>query len=334
MNMNNRKIKWGILGAGNIANKFACGLQHVSNGELYAISSRSSIKADSFAEKFNISKKYNDYLEMLSDDEIDIVYIATSHSLHYKHVLMCLDNNKSVLCEKPFALNSKESLEMIKLAKKKNLFLMEAMWSWFFPAFIELKKLVNSGTIGDIKLIKADMGYIADKATDSFVLNKELGGGALLDIGVYTISFCQMFMEKPIQIESIATLGEAGVDIQSSYLMKYNNGVIASLFTSLVSNTNHSAVIYGSKGRIEIDNFFWKTNEFKLILNNSTDNQIFSYNENVNRYNYEAEHVGCCLLEGKTQSPIYPFEKTMEVMEIMDNIRASWGLIYPAEMMQ
>ena len=216
-------IKWGILGPGRIANSFAKGLKSLPDASIVAVGSRSKERADTFAREYGIAKSYGSYQELANYPEVDIIYIATPHPNHKESALLCLKAGKAVICEKPFTVNAAESEELIKFAREQKLFLTEAMWTRYLPASIKVRELLSAGIIGDIKIVKADSGFICGWDTKSRLLNPELGGGALLDIGVYPISYASMIFNaaEPIKIVSIANIGVTGVDEDFSTIIGY-----------------------------------------------------------------------------------------------------------------
>lgn len=325
-----KKVKWGILGAGNIARKFAQGLKGVENAVLYCVSSRNLEKADRFAKEFNIPKAFGSYEEMLDDEGLDVVYIATPHTFHMEHSIMSMDKGKSVLCEKPFAINQREVRQMIDGALKNDVFLMEAMWTRFLPVIKKVKEWVDQNLIGDIRIITADFGFRSSISEEGRLFNRQLGGGSLMDVGIYPISFASMFFgTQPEEITCAAHMGETGVDEQIGIVLKYGKGQIALLHSAIRTNTAHIARITGTEGEIVIPDF-WKASEAVLKTSTGRREEI-SIPFKENGYCYEAEEVTRCILEGKKYSELMSPEESFEIVGILDEIRRKAGLVYPAD---
>jgi dihydrodiol dehydrogenase / D-xylose 1-dehydrogenase (NADP) len=322
-------IKWGILATGNIANSFAEDFQYVSGGILRAVASRNIEKAQAFAEKHNIGKAYGSYEELAADQETDAVYISTPHSEHHKNTLLLLNSGKHVLCEKAFAVNAKEAAEMIALAKSKNLFLMEAMWMVFQPGFLQAKQWIEEGRIGELTMIRAEFGFKAERNLSHRLFNPELAGGTLLDIGVYPIAISHyLFNKKPVEISSLASVGETGVDEQLSFAIKYSKNQIAHLSASFLTKLENAAFIYGTDGHIQIPDF-WHSK--KAVLVSASEEIVFEKNTSVSGYASEVNHMNRMISSGSRESDVVTFRMTQEIMEIMDTVRKQIGVTYPAD---
>lgn len=325
------KIKWGIIGTGAIATKFAEGLKSLEDAELVAVSSRTIGSADRFANEFDIHKRHVGVESFAADKNIDAVYIATPHPSHCKDTLACLDAGKAVLCEKPFAMNSKEVKQMVDKAREKNVFLMEAMWTYFFPAMAKVRKLISSGAIGEVRLLQSNFCFRAGFNPESRLFNPELGGGALLDVGVYNIALAYMvFNKEPVEISSQAQIGETGVDEQSSVILKYEDGAMATSTCAVRTSTDHNAVIYGTEGYIKIPPFFWQPKQVIFKTADADETEIM-FNHKGNGYNYEAAEVAKCLKNGEKESWLMPLDRSVSIMKTLDQIRAQWNLKYPME---
>jgi predicted dehydrogenase len=327
----NKKIKWGILGPGTIAHQFAKGLMDIDDAELYAIVSRSQEKADEFGDAYGVEKRYSDYQAFLTDEAIDVVYVATPHPIHKKYAMMCMEAGKAVLCEKPVAMNQKELSEMIDCAKQNNVFFMEAMWTRFLPAIVKVRELLQSNAIGEIKRVTAEFaGNVVNKTGRLYEL--ALGGGSLLDIGVYTISFASMILgSKPQKIESLAYIGETGVDERASIILGYEHGVVANLFCGLtLVNNNNDAIIYGEKGYIQVVDF-WHSQEVIVKMFDQAHEEVMALPYDGSGYNCEAIEVMNCLKNDQKESGVMPLNESLDIMKIMDQLRQQWGLKYPME---
>ena len=328
--MTTEKIRWGILGTGNIAHQFARGLTVVDDAELIAVGSRSKESADRFGDEFRVPHRHSSYEALANDPEVDAIYVSTPHPFHKANTILCLEGGKAVLCEKPFALNAAEAEEMIALARRKGLFLMEAMWTRFTPVMVKIRELLAEGAIGEVRMITADFGFRANFDPESRAFKLALGGGALLDVGVYPISLASMILGEPSKIASTAHLGETGADEQNAVLFTYPEGQIAILASATRTRTPWEAVIMGTDGMIHIPADWWKPQRFTLKVNGKAD-EAFDLPFTGNGYNYEAMEVGRCLRAGNTESPIMTLDESRSIMQVMDRIRAQWGLVYPTE---
>ena len=323
----NKTINWGILGLGRIAEKFANDLQFVPNARLYAVGSREKEKANNFGKKYGAVKFYGSYEEMLADKELDVVYIATPHVLHCENTLQCLRAGKAVLCEKPFAMDETQVKLMIAEAKKQNLFLMEALWTTFLPTILKVEELIAAGTLGDIIHIKSDFGYKALYDVNWRLFNKKLGGGSLLDIGIYPIFIALHILGIPDKIISDAFVGETDVDESMVMAFKYNSGATASLSSSLVTNTPVETDICGTKARIKIHRM-WHIPTYLTLTSNEGQEQEFHFDTKGFGYEYEAMEVTNCLLEGKKESAKMTHDFSLKLIKTLDKIRLQNGLVY------
>ena len=324
------RIRWGILGPGAIAHSFAEGLLYVKNAELTAVGSRDINRAKAFAQKYKVPHAFGSYEALAQCDEIDVIYIATPHSRHYRDMLLCLENDKNILCEKAFTINAKQAKHVLEIANKKKLFVMEAMWTLFQPVILKLKKLIKSETIGRLTIVNADLGFHFPFNPEHRVFNPHLGGGALLDIGVYPLSLCYHLLGRPEEIAAQAVLGTTNVDELDGILFKYHSGTLANLYASLRSRTPAEALFIGTKGTIRLHTPIHRSPGITIKTTNGEE-LFITAEQTGNGYNYEAEEVQRCLSEGKLESDIVSHRHTLEVMELMDTIRAQWGLHYPKE---
>jgi predicted dehydrogenase len=325
------KIRWGILGTGFIAGKFAEALAFLPDAELAAVGSRTADSARRFAETFGIGRFHDSYKLLAQDPDIDVIYIATPHNLHMENTILCLNAGKAVLCEKPFAVNARQSAAMIDLARTKKLFLMEAMWTRFLPIIVKVRQWLSQGLIGEVRYMQADFGFSGDWQPQHRLLNPNLAGGALLDVGVYTVSLASMvFGQPPSKVTGLAHIGQTGVDEQSAMLLEFKDGQLAVLSCAVRTETPQQAIICGDKGRITIHPRFWKATKATISVYGQEDRTVempFA----GNGYNYQAQEVMRCLRAGKLQSNIMPLDETLEIMKIMDELRSQWGLKYPIE---
>ncbi len=323
-------FRWGIVGLGNIAHKFAEGLKSVPNVELAAVGSRSQEKADKFGDLFGATRRYGSYEELAADPNVDAVYVASPHSKHKEDALLCLNGGKAVLCEKPFTINAAEAEKVIQVARDKKIFLMEAMWTRFIPIMGKVRELVKDGAIGDVRMVMADFGFQAGFDPKSRLFDPALGGSALLDVGVYPISFASMLLGTPEHVTGTAHLAPTNVDDNAGMLLRYPKGEIAVLATTVNVNTPQRATILGTGGRIEIHPPFWIPKALILSRNGQAD-ELIELPYEGNGYNYEAQEVERCMAQGLTESPIMPLDETLAIMKTMDDLRAQWGVKYPME---
>ena len=318
----------GILGAGKIARTMARTVSGLEEIKLTAIGSRSIENAEKFAEEFSVPKAYGSYEELARDESLDLIYIATPHSRHYEDCMLCLENGRNVLCEKPFTANARQAAEVFAFAEKRGLFAGEAMWTRFLPMRFKLDELTESGIIGEISALTANLGYsIAHKER---LKKPELAGGALLDLGVYTINFALMNFGGDIAaIKSSCTKNEYGVDLHNSIILSFSDGKTAVLHSNMNSNTDQRGIIFGDKGRIEFENINNCTG-IKVYLNDGTV-QSFDVPPQITGYEYEVLAAAKAIENGQTECAEMPHSETLHVMKIMDMLRKEWGVEFPFE---
>jgi predicted dehydrogenase len=326
-----KKIRWGILGTGGIAKKFAEGLQILPEADLVAVGSRAADTAERFARAFAIPHQHSSYDELANDPDVDVVYIATPHPFHMENTILCLKAGKAVLCEKPFAINADQAQQMVNVAGTEKLFLMEAMWTRFLPIIVKVRQWLANELIGRVRMVTADFGFRADWNPKHRLFNPELGGGALLDIGVYCVSMSSMvFGQPPAKITGMAHMGQTGVDEQSAMVLGYGDGQLASLSCAVRTQTPQQALIVGTKGMIRIHSPFWRATTATISIEGK-ENETIKMPFESNGFEYEAGEVMKCLRTGKLESDIMPLNETLAIMKTMDEIRAQWGLKYPME---
>jgi predicted dehydrogenase len=323
-------VRWGILGTGVIAVKFAEGLKSLPGARLTAVGSRSKATADAFARDNGVPRAHASYSELVHDPEVDAVYIATPHTSHKDDAILCLAANKPVLCEKPFCLNATQAEAVINIARAKHLLVMEAMWTRFFPLMAELRKLIANGAIGNVRMLTADFGFHTDVGPTHRLLNPKLGGGALLDIGVYPISLGSMLFGPATRVSGLANFGETGVDEQCSMVLGYEGGKVGSLSATFRGNSFNEATLVGDRGRIRINRFWWKPESLSLIRDTHKDD-FLEFPISGNGYQYQVVEFMHCMHNGKTESPVMPLDETLSIMRTLDQLRAEWGLRYPGE---
>jgi len=322
------KIKWGILSTGHISDKFTTALKMLPEAEISAVASRNEGTAKNFADKHGIRKAYGSYSALANDDEIDVVYIGTPHTFHLENSVMCMRAGKSVLCEKALTINARETEEMISVAKEENVFLMEAMTTRHIPLVKKIQNWIKSGKIGEVRMVNASRCLRREFKPSARQLNPKLGGGSLLDLGVYVISFASMIFEKPPEsVFGYGHIGEFGSDEQGAAILKYDKGEIANLSFALRTDAGNEAYVYGTKGYIKIDEIFAVPTKATLFIDKK-EYKVIEEPIIKGGLIYEAQEVMRCMKEGLKESPYMPLEESLQIMRIMDKIRAPWELTY------
>jgi len=322
-------IRWGILGTGSIARKFAQGLRALPDARLVAVGSRRQETADAFGREYDAPNRHASYEALAHDPDVDAIYVATPHSLHRDNTILCLEAGKPVLCEKPFAINDAEAREMVACARERQVFLMEAMWSRFLPAIVELRRLLAEGVLGELQMLTADFGFRAGSANPrSRLFNPELGGGALLDVGVYPVSLASMIFGTPRRATSLACIGETAVDEHAGIVLSYDAPRMAVLYTSIRTTTPQEAYVLGANGSIRVDKPWWVPKSLTVSVG---EPEQIPCTYVGNGYNYEAAEVMSCLREGRLESEIMPLDETVSIIQTLTELRRDWGLRYPGE---
>lgn len=321
-----KTIRWGIIGLGKIANKFAKDLQTIDHCELYGVASRHQEKANSFAKQYNATKAYDSYEALAADPHIDAIYIATPHSYHKEHAIMCMNYKKAVLCEKPLALNLKDVEAMIASAKKNNVLFMEALWTYFLPHYQYVLNELKSNKYGAIQKLEADFGFQPTIDMESRVFKKSLGGGSLLDIGIYPIFAALSTLGQPVDIEAKATFFDNGADATCDVIFNYNNGVKAFLKSTLLEETPTEALFHCEHGSIKINTRFHQPSTVTTTHKGITKTHDFGYK--TIGYNYETEHFNALLRNNALESPIMTHHFSRILMFILDDVRHLINLKY------
>jgi predicted dehydrogenase len=325
-----KNIRWGIIGTGWIAEKMAEALAVVKDAELVAVGSRTQTSAGEFARRHRIGTAYGSYEDLAAAPGIDVAFIGTPHPLHAANTLMCLAHGKAVLCEKPFAMNESEVLRMISTAKEKDLFLMEAFWTRFLPSTGRVLEIVQSGKIGEVRHIKSDFGVFREFDPNHRAFNKKLGGGSLLDIGIYPVFLTLLLWGEPDGITCVPHIGPTGVDESLALTFQYSDGRIATLFSSFTVNSTVETNICGTKGRIKM-NRMWHCPVPIELTTGEERHELIDFDYVGNGYNYEAEEVVRCLQSGKKESDILPLGFSVRLIRLLDRIRKEMGLVYDAD---
>ncbi len=323
-------IQWGIIGPGHIAEKFASDLQHVDGSELYAVASRDHGRAKDFAERYHAKMAYGSYSEIVKDKNVDIVYIATPHPAHCENTMLCLNHGKAVLCEKPFAMNLQEANKMVEASRRNRVFLMEAMWSRFNPVLSKVGEIVRSGELGKVLQLRADFGFHAPHNPESRVFNPALGGGSLLDVGIYPIFLSHFLLGTPVQIQAEAVLNEQGTDNSCGMVMRYDHGALSLLSSSVVVTTEQTAFISCENGSIEIPEHWHRAGKAIIRVSGQPDRIINTGFEGWG-YQFEAMEAARCLRAGVSESEFLSLDFSLDMMKTLDTVRKICGLSYPAD---
>jgi predicted dehydrogenase len=314
-------IRWGIIGTGGIARTFANDLQFTTDGVVAAVGSRSKASADTFADRFDVARRYDSYEGLVGDEGIDAVYVATPHPMHYANATLALDAGKPVLVEKAFTMTGQEARDLVASAREKKLFMMEAMWTRFLPHVVALRGLIASGRLGDLVSFEADHGkwFAPDPGFRLFA--PELGGSALLDLGVYPVSFASMLLGTPERITAMIEPAFTGVDGQVSMIFGYAGGAQSTLTCTSLARTATRACVSGTAARVEIEGDFYAPTAFTLISKDG-DREAFSFETEGRGLHYQAQEVAHCLRAGLLESEVLPLDETVSIMETMDRVLA------------
>ena len=323
-----KKYKWGILAPGKMSAKFTKGLKLLKNAELYAAGSRDLERAILFAKDYGFQKYYGSYEELASDPALEIIYVASPHSFHHDHTMLCLQNGKHVICEKAFALNAGEVKEMITEAKKRNVFLMEALCPPFQPFYKKANEIIMSGILGRIMHLDAYFSFIPPYDPDDRKFNLALGGGSLLDIGIYPVIDALTFLGVPSEVKATAIFGDTGSEESLSVILSYRDGRMASLYSSFRTAVGIGCEIYCEKGNLTVTRGRDMNQEVILELHGK-EKQEFIFTPPAMGYHWEAEEVMRCLDKGLTESPIVPLEFSLNLMKTLDKIRKAAGIVFP-----
>jgi len=324
----NKIYNWAILGCGKIARKFAGDLQLLPNARLYAAASRSIENAESFAAEFGFEKAYGSYDEMVNDPKVDVVYIASPHSHHCEHAILCLNHKKAVLCEKAFAINSKEVKLMIQAASDNNTFLMEAFWTQFQPSFLKTMEIIRSGELGALKMVRSDFAFNAEYNPEKRLYNTDLGGGSLLDIGIYPIFMSLKALGKPSEIKTMASFCPTGAEETIMMSFNYPGGEMASLVSSFASYSSIQTEFWFENGFLRLNRRFFTPTTLTYWKNQEEEKLITFEKGDGFGYELEAAHVMECLDTGKIESELMPLSFSADLMEIMDRVREDAGIVF------
>ncbi|MFH2051425.1 MAG: Gfo/Idh/MocA family oxidoreductase [bacterium] len=325
-----KPIRWGILGPGKIAGKFAAGLAAAEGAELVAVASRSPERGAAFAAEWGAPVVHSRYEDLAADRRLDAVYVATPHAFHEEHATLCLRGGKHVLCEKSFALSAAQARRMAAAARENRVLLMEGMWTRFLPAIVRVHEVIAAGTIGDPRLLLTDFGFRATYDPRSRLFDPALGGGTLLDLGVYPVAMAFSLFGPPLTFETTATLAPTGVDEEAAVIMHHAAGRSAVFATSFTVDTPKDARILGAEGWIRIHAPWWAATTITVGKGNE-DGKTTTYPHRGQGFAHVAEHFMDLIRSGKRESPVMPLDESVAVMATLDAIRARWGMRYPCE---
>ncbi|MDT0678238.1 Gfo/Idh/MocA family protein [Autumnicola musiva] len=324
--MKNKSVNWAIIGPGKIARKFATGLKEVPGANLYAVASRSMERAENFAKEYEADKAFGSYEELVKDENVEVVYIATPHVFHYENTLLCLNHGKAVLCEKPFAMDTQQVKEMIALAREKKVFLMEALWTQFLPHFQFVMNLISTEKFGKLKSMKADFGFHSPFNASHRLYNKSLGGGSLLDIGIYPVFTALSSLGIPEKISAKAKLAKTEVDEECEMIFTYKDGVEAELHSTVGRETPTTATFLFEKATVTINSRFHEP--ATVTISTEEGEKTKEFGVTANGYNFEAAHVQEMLQKGQIESDQMTFEKSLQLIGLLDEVRRKIDLVY------
>lgn len=324
-----RTYNWAILGCGRIARKFSTDLKLLPNARPYAAAARSLDAATAFAAEQGFQRAYGSYEEMAADPAVDVVYVATPHALHREHALLCLRNRKAVLCEKAFAINSREVESMIGAARENDTFLMEAFWTRFQPSFVKALEIIRSGELGGLRMVRSDFAFNAGYDPDKRLYNVGLGGGSLLDIGIYPVFVSLMALGKPSEIRTMASFSPTGAEESILMAFRYPDGRMASLASSLASYSPTQAEFWFEDGYMRLNRQFNAPTTITLARGKEPETTLEFGRGRGSGYELEAAHVMACLDAGKKESDLMPLSLSADLMEILDRVRDDAGIAFP-----
>jgi predicted dehydrogenase len=324
-----RPVRWGILATGGIARAFAQDLALQPGCEVVAVGSRSRASAEAFGDEFGVPHRHASYQALVDDPDVDVVYVATPHPGHHGATLLAISAGKAALVEKPFAMDAAQAREMLDAARERGTFLMEAMWTRFLPHIARVREILAAGTLGDVVYLTAEHGQWFAPDPRFRLFAPDLGGGALLDLGIYPISFASLVLGGPARITAVSDRAFTGVDATTSMIFQYEGGAHAVLTTTLRAASGNPAAVYGTAARIEIDGWFYTPTTFRVIARDGAELERFDQPYAGRGLRGEAAEVGRCLRAGLLESPLMPLDETYTIMQAMDEIRRQIGVSYP-----
>jgi predicted dehydrogenase len=324
-------FNWGIAGTGGIAASFAKALARVDDATLQAVSSRTSDRAAKFASEHGAASSYGSFAQMLADPAVDVVYVASPHTEHCRQALAAVQAGKHVLVEKPFGLSAAEAMTVFEAARSRGVFVMEALWSRFLPVHVELRRLVAAGEIGEVRSVEASFGGDAAQLGPSHrLLDPALGGGALLDLGIYPVNTAVQLLGRPAEVTSVAVLGETGVDVNTLVAMRFASGAVASAHCSLSATLPCTARVIGTTGTVELPSLHLAPDSL-TIKRGQAEPEVVELPIGGDGLRYQVHEVHRCLAEGRQESDVMSWQHTLDLMSVLDQARACFGLRYPGE---
>ncbi|WP_313175126.1 Gfo/Idh/MocA family oxidoreductase [Massilia sp.] len=326
----NQQVRWGILGTGKIARAFATALGALPDAVLAGVASRSQDKADAFAAEFGAAAAYGSYEALAAAADIDLVYIATPHPQHAANALLVLNAGKGALVEKAFTVNAREAEQVVALARAKNLFLMEAMWTRFLPALTEVKRIIAAGEIGEVSQVVADFGFAANFGLEHRVFNPDLGGGALLDLGIYPLSIAASLLGPVRSVQAQAQIGPTGVDVQTGFALRHEGGGMSVCSCSFLARTPGELTVSGTRGHVRMNTMFHRARTVTVALEDGSTRTVETPYLG-NGYVHEALEAQRCFRAGLIESPGMTHDETLALMRVMDEIRRQVGVVYAAD---
>ena len=326
-------LRWGIIGTGWIADRFVTDLGLLDGATVGAVGSRSQSSADAFADSHSIPRRHPSYAELVQDPEIDAVYVSTPHPGHHDAAMLAIEAGKAVLCEKPFTLNAAEAQDLVDAARRQGVFLMEAMWTRFNPHIVQLREVIASGRLGDVRQLVADHSQWFPRDPSHRLFAPELGGGALLDLGIYPVSFSSMIFGTPTSVTAVSDPAFTGVDATTSLVLQHEGGQNSTLLTTLEALGPNRAAIVGTDARIEIDSVWYTQSQFTLVPREG-EPEVFAPASTGNGLRHQAAEVARCVAAGQLESAVMPLDETVAIMGTLDEVRRQIGLVYPAEASQ
>ena len=329
-NTTNDSVRWGILGTGKIARQFAEALQQTPGAVLAGVASRDSAKAAAFAEEFGVAASFGSYQALADADAIDLIYIGTPHPMHHEDAMMALNAGKGVLCEKAFTVNRREAEQVVALARNKRLFLMEAMWTRFMPALAEVRRVIASGAIGTPTHLTADFGFHANYGPEHRVFNPALGGGALLDLGIYPLSVATALLGPVRSVTASAEIGPTGVDLNTGFVLTHEGGALSHCSCSLAARTPCELTVSGELGHVRMNTQFHRATSVSVVLADGSGGTVATPYLG-NGYVHEIVEAQRCWQAGLIESPGMTHGETLALMGVMDEIRAQVGVRYAAD---
>jgi predicted dehydrogenase len=323
--------RWGVIGTGGIAAAFVTDLALLADAEVVAVGSRRQETADAFGDTFGIARRHPSYQALVDDPDVDVVYVSTPHPGHFPAAMLAIQAGKAVLCEKPFTLNATEAADLVAMARRQGVFLMEAMWTRFLPHVVRIRELLAEGVLGDLRTVTAEHGQYFPPDPAHRLFAPGLGGGTLLDLGVYPVSLASMVLGAPARVTAVSDAAETGVDAQTSILLQHAGGRHAVLTTTLSAASPNRAAVVGTQARVEIDPTWYRPTSFTLIRRDGTVLERFDEPHEGGGLRHQAAEVGRRLAAGEIESPGMPLDETVSIMATLDEVRRQIGLVYPSE---